>query len=671
MKQTLLLMSAAVAMSAQAEVMVTQQQQVMPSQLVNSRIMKAPQRGTVVKTLRSGAKGQLQLVRMPDGRLAKQIVRMDNGTMPMAVNRPVTSTAAVGSVNEDFGGWDGEAQNWIPEGWNEINTIEEYPQSYTWHVENNDVGFLANPTKGYECSIYMAMDQETYTGIDQDEWLITPAVTITEGQLLQVSLCYSPIFMFNLDNVDWDTFEFTDVECAASVKTMIREVGTEEWTLIQDYFDLWSDWSLNDLFDGGMDNGWRTYSYSLDEYAGKEVEVAFRYNGNNGDNWSIDWVTIDEARPEAAYMRPQGAFYFGFNEKYQQLKGDKKPILIAPGDVDLTWSNVSNSDATIFEWTYYDPITDEICTTSDYDLTLNYPMVAGEMNWYNIPELAAYAREGATPSTFAMNCYCIQAGGTTQYTFSDGSVGVYGAGNYDSDLGLTSITFSENTPVWGVSEGTDAAWSALLGKNVELLEVGNYFEKPVVPYTLRGIQVFGTAVCEDNAEVTVNVYKVVGGYLSDIIATATCKGSDVVTYTSEMHCLPFSFDEITVDEALLVMLDVKSATGFSTLRPFHTYYPAPQDETNGYFMLQVNGTEELHGVNYIQNNDGPMYCTFYFNLLMNYPTAEEEPVSISAIEQNAAATIVRYNVAGQRVASQQSGIVVERLADGRVRMVVK
>ena len=256
MKQTLLLMTAALAFSASAEVVETQQTKVLPSRL-NSRIMKAAQ-PTAIKTLKSGAKADLQLVRTADGRFSKQIVRKDNGVKPLAVNRPSQAPAALGSLNEDFGGWDGETFNWIPEGWSEINsddpTVQEYINTFSWHVEEGG-GFLPQPTSGNLCAIYYAMNQNTYLGAPQDEWLITPVITVEEGQQLQVSLSYTPIFMFDLNYVDWDLMEFSQVECAASVKLLIREVGTEDWTLVQDYFDLWSNYTLDELFDNGMGCG--------------------------------------------------------------------------------------------------------------------------------------------------------------------------------------------------------------------------------------------------------------------------------------------------------------------------------------------------------------------------------------------------------------------------------
>lgn len=672
MKQALLLMSAALAFSASAEVMETQQLNVLPSQYLNSRIMKA-QQPTVIKTLKSGAKADLQLVRTANGCFSKQIVRKDNGVKPLAVNRPSQAPAALGSLNEDFGSWDGETFNWIPEGWSEINsddpTVLENINSYTWHVEEGG-GFMPNPTTGNLCGIYYALNLDTYVGVPQDEWLITPAISVEEGQQLQVSLSYTPFFMFNTNLIDWDTYEFTSVECAASVKLMVREAGTEEWTLVEDYFDAWKDHSVLDLFDDGLDSDWRKYTYDLEEYAGKDIELAFRYNGCDGENWGIDYVVCDQPRPEAAYLRPQGAFYWGFSNEYSRISGDGKQLILLPGDTEITWENVSNEEATIFEWTYFDPETDEIMTSDDYDLTLTYPMLPESDNWYNIPELAAYAREGANPSNFTMNLYCLQAGGTPTYTFSSGTTGVYTASNCDYDNGMTSLSFAQDTPVFGISAGTNAGWNSLLGQGTELTAVGNYFERPLVPYQLCGVTVFAGGSFDADAEISLTVYEVIGGYLSDAIATATCTGADIIATNGTFLALPFSFDEITVNQALLVMMDVKNATGFTTLTPWHTYYPAAQDETNGYFMVSANGQEQLHGLNYIENENGPLYCSFYFNLNMSYPTAVvDDPVALESIQHTAASEL--FNVAGQRINGQQNGLVIERAANGQVRKMMK
>lgn len=673
MKQALLLMTAALAFTASAEVVETQHLNVIPSKPINSRLMKAPQQATVLKTLKSGAMGELQLVRTADGRIAKQIVRNGNSIKPLSLNRPSFAAAALGSLNEDFGSWDGETHNWIPEGWSEINsddpTVLENINSYTWHVEKGG-GFMPQPTSGNLCGIYYALNLDTYMGVPQDEWLITPAITVEEGQQLQVSLSYTPFFMFNTNLIDWDTYEFTSIECAASVKLMVREAGTEEWTLVEDYFDAWKDYSVLELFDDGLDSGWRKYTYDLEEYAGKDIELAFRYNGCDGENWGIDYVVCDQPRPEAAYLRPQGAFYWGFSNEYSRISGDGKQLIILPGETEITWSNVSNEEATVFEWTYFDPETDEIMTSDDYDLTLTYPMLPESDNWYNIPELAAYASAGATPSTFALNLYCLQAGGTTTYTFSNGNTGVYTASNCDYDNGMTSVSFGQDTPLFGISAGTDAGWTSLLGQNAELTAVGNYFEKPAVPYQLNGISVFAGGSFDADAQISLTVYEVIGGYLADPIAIATCTGADIIATDGTFLCLPFTFDEITVDQALLVMMDVQNATGFTTLTPWHTYYPAAQNETNGYFMVEVNGQEQLHGLNYIQNDNGPLYCSFYFNLNMSYPSAEVPPVALESISQSSQST-ERYNVAGQRINGQQNGLVIERMNDGSVRKIVK
>ena len=670
MKQALLLMTAALAFTASAQVVETQQLQVIPSQYHNSPLMKAAPQATVVKTLQLGDKGQLQLVRTADGRIRKQVV--GNAVKPHALNRPSQAPAALGSLNENFSSWDGQTYNWIPEGWTEINsddpTVLENINTFTWHVEEGG-GFMPSPSKGNLCGIYYALDLDTYIGVPQDEWLITPAITVTQGQQLQVSLTYTPFFMFNTDLIDWDTYEFTEVQCAASVKLMIREAGTEEWSLIEDYFDAWKNYTVLDLFDIGLDNAWRKYTYDLDAYAGKDVELAFRYNGCNGENWGIDYVVVDQPRPEAAYTRPQGTFYWGFSTNYNRISGDGKSLLLGPGETDLTWTNVSNDDATLFQWTYFDPLTFDMVTSDERDLTLNYPMTAESVNWYTIPELAAYAREGAEPSEFALNLYCIQAGGDPSYIFSDGTLGVYTASNCDYDKGVTSLNLRADTPACGISEGTNAAWTSLLGTETTLLQVGNYFEQPLVPYQLSGVSVFAGGSYEADAQITMTIYEVIDGYLSDAIATSTCTASDIVVTNGTYLCLPFSFDELTISEALLIMIDVNGATGFTTLSPWHTYYPADQNETNGYFMTLENGQEALHGLQYLQDENGPLYCSFYFNLNMCYPSAEE-PVALETLCQPGA-TAERFNIAGQRIQGQTSGLTIERMADGSVRKLIK
>lgn len=675
MKHFLLLMTAALAVSASAQVKQTAPQKAVSSEFITtSPTIKAPQATAVLQTLKSGAMGQLQLVRTADGRVAKQIVTSAGKTY-LSVPR-AKAPAAQGNLNENFGGWDGVTTNWIPEDWSEINSedsiVMTYPGSFTWAVDNNSTGFLAKPVNGdYICSIYFAIDYETYAYGHQDEWLISPMVTIEQGQQLEVSLSYAPIFMYDLTEwVDWNTLEFLDHVRTASVQVMIREAGAEEWTMIQDYYDLYSDMSFAELLDSGTDNGWRTYKYPLDAYAGKDVQVAFRYEGVNGDSWAIDYVSIDQPRPEACYQRPQGAFYWGYSDEYSSLQSGGKGFMLMPGDIDVTWTNTSNDDANFFTWTYFDPVTDEILTSNERDLTLNYPMNPESYNWYNIPELAAYASEGASPANYSWYGYALQAGGYAHYTFSgDTEESLYGVGNYDPQNMFSSLSFATQTPLWGISEGTNAGWSSLLNKEVELTAIGNYFEKPLVPYTLKGVHILSGGAVPADAELTISVKKVIGGYLADEIATATCHGSDVMAVMEGYLSLPFQLDNIEIDEAILVMLDLKGATGIDLLTPWHSYYADPQGETNGYFTLDVNGQEELHALNYIQSSNGPCYCSFLFNLDMSYPTAESV-VALEAIDQNEVGSTECFNMAGQRI-SAQHGFCIERQANGLVRKVMK
>ena len=89
-----------------------------------------------------------------------------------------------------------------------------------------------------------------YEGINfstnyKDEWLITPEVTLTDYPNLYYYAYVSPVFLFNLDNVDWDTFEFTKKEVAANLEVLVKASDETEWTVVKDYYFVYKYYSLS------------------------------------------------------------------------------------------------------------------------------------------------------------------------------------------------------------------------------------------------------------------------------------------------------------------------------------------------------------------------------------------------------------------------------------------
>ena len=84
-------------------------------------------------------------------------------------------------LNESFEGWDGETDNWLPDGWTQkvSETIGDIDALETWHVSEGVPMLGAEPYDGnYMMGIQFDMLNQ------QDEWLVTPSVTVGDGHYL-------------------------------------------------------------------------------------------------------------------------------------------------------------------------------------------------------------------------------------------------------------------------------------------------------------------------------------------------------------------------------------------------------------------------------------------------------------------------------------------------------
>lgn len=695
MKQ-LLLLGALVASPMMAQQVELQAPTTAMQQTVTSINIASAQleQGKVVAEIASGKTGKIELVMTEDGRLCKRLTRYDNTFSLNRHNAPAQLSAAA-SLYQDFSSWDGATLNWIPADWSEINSqdtiVAAHASTYSWACDKNSTGFLAKPVKGdWQCSIYFGSSQ-TAEGVpvyaEQDEWLISPAFTPAEGEKLRYALSFTPFWMLNSNYIDWDTFEFTQRERTASVQTYLKE-GDGEWTLIYDPYEDYKDKTMDELMDDGLNNAWRTYTFDMTQYVGKSIQIAFRYVGTNGENWSLDYASCAVPSPVASYVRPGGAYLFGFSDDYSALSVSGQSLLLVPGDTDITWTNTSNEDAETFLWSY-DYTDEEPATSTDVDLTVNYPTSPDkEYDWYALPSLEAKAA-GAASNTYAAPFYCLQAGGYAHYTFSGNTEEtLYGVGNYNIANKFSCLGYDAETPLYGISEKTDTAWTKIMGADVQLTAIGNYFEKPETEYLLHGINVLcGTSEeLAADAELTLVLRKVSNGRLStDTMAVSICTGADAKLAQSSSgtyyYSLPFTFTvsdngfdtetDLTISDAFIAFIELKTAQNISSIRFWHSYYPDELEEANGYFMLNkvATGKQSLYSLAALQTSLGQCYSSFLFNLDMTYPDKTAE--NIEAISNNSCETVRCYNLAGQQVGNNAKGFVIEQSSNGIAKKFTK
>ena len=206
------------------------------------------------------------------------------------------------TLSENFESWDGTAADWLPEGWTEINTNAEQAAMeegrFTWHVATKRQGqTIPAPVEGSKFAIvyyaYATIGESKKEDLAQDEWLVSPVFTAGEEAKLTFQHGYSPLYLFDLnnENIDWGTWTFTNSKPSTTLKVMARETGGE-WTELYDVFNEWKDYGLKDLFDNYSESSYHPTELSLEQFAGKSMQIAFRFVGKYGNTMEIDAVRV-------------------------------------------------------------------------------------------------------------------------------------------------------------------------------------------------------------------------------------------------------------------------------------------------------------------------------------------------------------------------------------------
>ena len=203
--------------------------------------------------------------------------------------------------------------DWIPGDWSEINTPENVPTddqlahniNMTWLVYESSNFYQDMTTDGTkEAFIHFGYKDDTYglTAAAQDEWLVSPEVTLASNETLHFLLQADYMNVYNCNDFDWSTATWpNEREVVNTLKIMVTENDgknwTEVWDLAKNVTDKLTDRECYDASDLKI----RPQAVDLSAYAGKTVKVAFRY-WRVGIDWTgnsmiVDGVTISHPSP--------------------------------------------------------------------------------------------------------------------------------------------------------------------------------------------------------------------------------------------------------------------------------------------------------------------------------------------------------------------------------------
>jgi hypothetical protein len=505
-------------------------------------------------------------------------------------------SAETANLYESFEDYDGNV-TWLPDGWSveSKNAENENP----WSVGEAGAWFAGCDGSNAAFVNY----SDTYC----DEYLITKSVTVKENEELSFMAMLYPVYFYSMDNLDFDTYEYDgDKIVVQTVKVLISEDDGETWTLLNDFAETYKDGDFMTLYSLPT---WSRYTFSLADYVGKTIKIAFEYVGTDGNTNGVDAVSVDLPAIEVSYSYPYYTQFFGLSADLNYLP---YTIAVEPVFSPLTWYNTSDSSTATYTWSYFSP-DNETLTETGTDFTMTYHTCfdsefTTRNNLYYPPTLTGSA-PGAADGSYSRGNF-FQAGGKAQFktSNSDGTSTIqqFGLCSFDVNtegLGLATEDLGA-TPLFGYSPTTDAYWTAYsFGEDND--DEGNYaFVDGIInvyltsdaPLVINGGWVLAyTADLDADHEFTFEVCPLTDeGEISDAIASTTIKGSDVVAVEEgsnyDYSALKFEFDEPAVISSEICSQYIVRLTGIHECGEYFAPFQSTEDNPEGTYHGFVQKT---------------------------------------------------------------------------------
>lgn len=569
------------------------------------------------------------------------------------------SASASAGLRESFEGWDGTTSAWIPEGWTvESNSIEGLSENQKWNVWSPASSQYPSPTDG-KCylSIFVAGSNKP-----QDETIISPVFTIQEGMQLTFDLYTLTPYYYNWDYYNAEEMTFSKFEPVGDVCVLIREEGAQEWTQIYSLTEANTGKTALEMTcsTSGM---LEQISVSLAGYAGKNVQIAFRYYGTDCDTLFIDNIFADfPPMPLEPYLEPFETQFFGFN-KSASWSVAGVPVAIYPVYTDLVWQNYTYVPEATYLWSYYDQENSSTATSDDPDmLTLNYKPNFSTLsttinNFITPPSLRGMA-PGYRETVFECAHPLMQLGGKAEVTFNDGTTDVYGILPFDPMVsGLTQALTEEDAgtagiPVFGHGEGVDDFWTkytfdepATETEFVTLDAIMNFIYPSASPLVVHGAHMLAMGKVTEEAEIKFEILGLTEDYdisVAPVITSAVCKGTDIITFefgSTDYLTVCAEFDTpIALDNsyaAYVIRISGFRGAGIQRFSPMLSEFPHPY-LCHGWIEKTITHEsmprKSWSSVATIQGEYGDLMSAFAINLDGEYPYLHSDVDKITVAE---------------------------------------
>ena len=573
-------------------------------------------------------KSAVAVVRAKDGSLKRVANVVSNKVNTSRFVKPVVVAAENSTLFEGFEGWDGTSEDWIPSGWVDESKVGTDPNGAdgNWTWEAGGASYYSAPFEGnvqMHIATAVLFDMETFTMSypEQDEWLISPAVTPKTGDKLNFMLSYSPGWTL-LDSEKLaqnpPVYEFTarNTNLEVLVSTDNGENWTELWNAIDD--DALVNYTTEELDYTLSVCPWKCFVLNIDEYAGKSVKFAFRYVGKAGQDMALDNVAVGVVTPDASYTHMN--LYFGPSSS----TGGSYPNASLTGAYQpTTFSNTSIIPGES-EWEYETYDGEEAVTlySSERDLTVEYPMCQvyyptlsqtfeGQTVSYQFGPWSSETQQGKG---------FLQAGGAPEDFIQ--SSDFFGTMNYNLKE-ISSISYLPS------NSGEDGAWWQGLYKNEAGVSGFGTYIPHTADYALSAVYFPVFEITGDaSLPVQINVRKVeADGKVGDVIASGEAvPAEDAYSYYingGDTQMIEFTFTEKvgelvqnvvpTITTDIFIELVIPDGVG---LAPLCAMANGIAPRYDNFYVLFADG--KMGSVNALKTEDGEGVYGGMFTFAITY-----------------------------------------------------
>ncbi len=545
-----------------------------------------------------------RIVKDADGRIFTDMIRDGKlSAAPSKINR-ARKAPSNAAFYEGFEGHEGQL-DWLPAGWTEINTPANIPTeemcrhniNNSWAAGDTGDGYWTDITSDgiKECWIHFTYDWE-YTDSngmkvsggpdEQDEWLVTPTISVGEGQDLYFLAEFDLGAVYNFDWGSWG-YNLDIIEC--DLEVLASEDNGDSWkSLWKISKDVCGAMSEDDMYDAMGKLRYASYSVPLNNYYGKDIKIAFRYTNIGlkfaGNSAAVDAVTVAAPAAEAFYNLPDGSLLVGISDGLHVYNGS---VGMYPAYADVIWSGSSNAYSTSNQWNFFDVDGADFYSTESNIAKVNYPY--------------SYGQTAPWPTLTASN-----SSGSSTYVFNetDGSGMIFGGhcanitddeisflGNYDYQHKKM------NTPYLALDAyvyGTHPA--GIWGAGVTQTKIANLFLAPAAPLTVYDVMLtLGEYDADDDAEFLLEIFPVnAQGQVSvEPAATSVVKGSDISGFG--FYNAIFHLDTPYIMDSMTIMM----ISGYADNPKVRTFAACAQAYNNdeyhnyAYLMFDINGQKSL------------------------------------------------------------------------------